>query len=208
MYLYRCTRKGDFDKECPQYPVVTGNNSYKYEEGVEYIHFFRFAKDAEYYFRRNPVPINSSNYHVGYTVVDIDESEISKYLGYGIYVVGQIQSENEMVPVRDIITGEVVRKVQLENYENIYRPILEYAIPKKLYDEFNEKYFFNVKEEYSKENNNQEKYYNKIPDEFRNDVEYEEYMDIINKLNIKYDGNAELIGEEVLSQYQIEIKKK
>ena len=181
MYLYRCAKRGDFDKNCPQVPVINGNNTHQYEDRVEYVHFFRYAKDAEYYFRKNHEYIKNSNYHVGYMVIDVDENEITKYICYRIYVIGPIF---------------------LENDKNLYRPILEYAIPKALYDSYCKKYFFKAKEEYSENVNSKELFYDRIPDEFRNDDEYEKYLNLINELSIKYNGNAELIGEEILLAYQ------
>lgn len=182
MYIYRCAKRGDFDKCCIQADVNTGDNSYTYEDGIEYIHFFRYAKDAEYYFRSSPQMIKGSEYHVGYTVVEVDENEISKFLGYGIYVIGP---------------------VFLENDKNLYRPLLEYAIPKYLYDGFN-KHFFKVKEKYAEEVDG-ETYYDRIPDEFRNDSEHKEYLNIINDLCLKQNENPNLIGKEMAHQIGEEI---
>lgn len=185
MYLYRCARRGDFDKNCPIAPVVTGTNSFEYDEGIEYIHFFRFAKDAELYFRHNIAYIKGSNYHVGYIVIEVDEADFSNFLGYGIYTVGNLH---------------------LDDNSNIFRPRLEYAIPKMVYDNLSKKLFFKVKEEYADVVPG-EIYYDRIPDEFRNDEEYEKYMSIVNSLNHKYKGDIDLIGEELLAMYQTGYEK-
>lgn len=177
MYIYRCAKRGDFDKECIQTDVNTGDNSHIYDNGVEYIHFFRYAKDAEYFFRRSPQMIKGSEYHIGYTVAEVDENEISKFLGYGIYVIGP---------------------VFLENDKNFYRPLLEYAIPKYLYDGF-DKHFFKVKEKYA-EDVDDETYYDRIPDEVRNDSEHAEYLNIVNELILKQNGNSDQTGEEMAHQ--------
>ena len=182
MYIYRCAKRGDFDKDCIQMDVNTGDNSHIYEDGVEYIHFFRYAKDAEYFFRRSPQMIKGSEYHVGYTVAEVAENEISKFLGFGIYVIGPLF---------------------LEDDKNFYRPLLEYAIPKYLYDGFN-KHFFKVKEKYA-EDVAGETYYNRIPDEFRNDSEYEEYLNIVNELCFKQNKNPNQGGEEMTHQIGKEI---
>lgn len=179
MYIYRCAKRGDFDRNCIYVEPLVGDNSHKYEDGTEYIHFFRYAKDAEYFFRRNIQMIKGSEYHVGYTIVEVDENEILKFLGYGIYVIGE---------------------VLLEKNKNLHRPLLEYAIPKKLFDEFDNKYFFRVREQYA-ENIDDEIYYDKIPDEFRNDNEHEEYLNFVNELCVKHNADPNLIGEE--QAYQI-----
>lgn len=189
MYIYRCAKRGDFDKDCTQVEPLVGDNSHKYEDGIEYIHFFRYAKDAEYYFRRNPRMIKGSEYHVGYTIVEVDENEILKFLGYGIYVMGE---------------------VFLEKNKNLYRPLLEYAIPKKKFDEFVNKYFFRVREQYD------EVYYDKIPDEFRNDNEHQKYLNFINELCVVHNVDPNLIreeqacqiGEKILLSYQLHRRKK
>ena len=183
MYIYRCAKRGDFDKKCIQVEPFVGDNSHEYEDGIEYMHFFRYANDAEYYFRRNPQAIKDSEYHVGYTIVEVDENEISRFIGYGIYVIGP---------------------VFLEDDKNLHRPLLEYAIPKYLCDQFVNKWFFKVKEEYA-EDVDGEIYYDRIPDEFRNDSEHEEYLNIVNELCLKQNGNPNLIGDEMAYQIGKEI---
>lgn len=197
MYLYRCARRGDFDKNCPQAEVITGNNSYSYEKGIEYIHFFRFSKDAEFYFRRNITYIKSSNYHVGYTVLEVSESDVSKYLGYGLY-------DNE----------EIKTPIFIDDFEEMnkrkkdYRVVLEYAIPMEVYNSFPKKSFFRVRDEYDDQIYEDIEFYDSIPTELKNDNDYNEYLDIINNLKIKYDWDSSLIGEEIISKYNDRLKEK
>lgn len=198
MYLYRCARRGDFDKDCPMDPIVTGDNSFSYEEDEEYIHFFRFSKDAEFYFRRNITYIKSSNYHVGYMIVDVLENEVAKYLGYGLY------DDTDYNKTPTFIDS--FKQNGKKNKEN--RVILEYAIPKKVYNNFLNRYFFRVKDEYDETVYENMNFFERIPFEFRNNYEYDEYMEIINNLKVRYDGDSKLIGEDVVTQYMQVMNKK
>lgn len=194
MFIYRCAKRKDVSNDCVQYPPLIGDNSHNYIDGVEYTHFFRFAKDAEYYFRRNIHPYDSSEYHVGYTVVEVDESDISEFLGYGIYVMGTVYLENE---------------------KNLFRPLLEYAVPKDAYKKIQNTHFFRVKDKWQ-DNADAEVYYDSIPERFRNDVEYDEYIRMVNELCVKYGENpykvservAYQIGEAILQTYKEHLSRK
>lgn len=196
MYLYRCARRGDFDKKCPQAEIVTGNNNHSYEDGVEYIHFFKFSKNAESYFRKNISYIKGSSYHVGYTIIEVLESDVSKYLGYGLY-----RNEETKFPV-------FMHFSEKDNDEMDYKVVLEYAIPIDVYNSFSKKYFFRVKDDYDNQVYEDVKFYDSIPAEFRNDKDYYEYLSIVNNLNDKYKGDSLLIGEEILSLYSDRLKNK
>ncbi len=183
--------------DCPQAEVITGNNSYSYDDGIEYIHFFRFSKDAEFYFRRNITYIKGSNYHVGYTIIEVSENDVSKYLGYGLY-------DNE----------EITTSVFIDDFEEMnkrkkdYRVILEYAIPIDVYNSFSKKNFFRVRDEYDNQVYEDRNFYDSIPTELKNDNDYYSYLSTINDLKIKYDGDFSLMGEEILSIYNDRLKEK
>lgn len=116
MYIYRCVKRDENNKD----DVITGENTHHYEENKLYQHFFKYSKDAEFYFRHSLIPMNSPNYHIGYLIINIDESLLEQYRGYGIYNFG---------------------KYSLNPEDKILIPLEEYAIPIEILEHVSEKYF-------------------------------------------------------------------
>lgn len=110
MRLYRCISareitsvfKGNNNYDA----LIKGNNTHNYQKGIDYVHFFRFSKDAEIYAKKPITSINSLDHYIAFMVVNIPYEIIKPYFGYGIY------------------------SCDIPNMD--YMPVPEYAIPKEL----------------------------------------------------------------------------
>lgn len=91
--------------------VVRGENTHQYQEGINYIHFFRYHESAEFYFSNNHV---TQNPRIAYMVANIPNEVLRKNIGYGIY--------NGI-------------KTELKELEGFPIPFPEYAIPQELFEQ-------------------------------------------------------------------------
>lgn len=107
--------------------IVLGDNTHNYKDNIDYCHFFKYSKDAEFYFKSSFIPLNSNDYHVGYMVLEIDDSKVEEYKGYGIYNIG---------------------KISLDDKDKIEVPLIEYAIPDEIIKDPNFLYFENIPTNY------------------------------------------------------------
>ena len=84
MEVYRCC--GDRELKLYKEGIVfnkgfgIGDNTFKYQRGVPYIHFFYFAESMYHYKKHRP-----SEYTKHYVQYDIPEEVLNNHLGYGYY---------------------------------------------------------------------------------------------------------------------------
>ena len=136
MYLFRCVPRGEItNKMNDRFYIMIGDNTHNYKENIEYRNFFKYSKDAEFYFRYSFVPSTSNDYHIGYMVLEIDEEIVEEYKGYGIYNIG---------------------KISLDEKDRIAVPFIEYAIPDEIVEHSNFLYFENIPEKYKNDEERRE----------------------------------------------------
>lgn len=80
-------------------PIVKGENTHKYDKGVNYIHFFRYYESAEYYFKRYRAAMNLLDEYVLYMVANIPESILKECIGYGFYNLDEEGFRSYDIPV-------------------------------------------------------------------------------------------------------------
>ena len=86
-----------------------GTNTFNYEKGVKYIHFFYFA-ESMYQYRKN----KNDDYTKNYVQYDIPADVLSKYMGYGYYeaiIPGYYVPVPEFAIPRDEFKLEYVKEV-------------------------------------------------------------------------------------------------
>lgn len=88
--------------------ITKGENTHNYQEGINYIHFFRYNESAEYYHNYS---VGRQNPHIAYMVANIPNEILRKTIGYGYY--------------NGVNTS-------IKKLEGTTLPLPEYAIPKEL----------------------------------------------------------------------------
>lgn len=89
--------------------TTKGENTHNYQEGIDYIHFFKYSQSAEFYHNNN---LEIQNPHIAYMVADIPNNILNNYLGYGYY--------NSVTSEKKELIGVTI-------------PLPEYAIPRRLF---------------------------------------------------------------------------
>lgn len=86
--------------------VVQGENTYKYEPGISYIHFFRYYESAKYLFERYRPTMNSLDRYIAYMTANIPNEILRKRIGYGFYNLDGDYFSNYYVPIPEYAIKE------------------------------------------------------------------------------------------------------
>lgn len=89
--------------------IIKGENTHEYQEGVDYIHFFRFHESAEYYHNNT---FAMQNPRIAYMVANVPNEILKETIGYGYY--NGVETD-------------------ITKLEGTTLPLPEYAIPKDLF---------------------------------------------------------------------------
>ncbi len=150
MRVYRCISAREITNVYKQSNIrkapIFGSNTYQYETGKNYIHFFRFYESAEYYKKRSTKESNHLDKYVLIMTANIPGQILKNNLGYGFY-------------------SNVDKKIKCH-----ISPVPEYRIETSL---FKNEYVVELSDSTSPEYRNKKK-------------EYEDYINLINKLGENY----------------------